>query len=66
MSAPGRDGQREVADGRASPSRGVVNQAGPGVADSVDARGVDDMAEVARLAAGVTASPPASACTSTR
>ena len=52
MSAPGRDGQREVADGRASPGRGVVNQAGPGVADSVDARGVDDMAEVARLAAG--------------
>src|ERR1700733_13322111 len=52
MSAPRRDGQREVADGRASPSSGVVSEAGPGVADSVAARGVDDMTDVARLAAG--------------
>src|ERR1700733_7519248 len=47
-----RDGQREVADGRASPSRDVVSEARLGVADSVDARGVDNMTEVARLAAG--------------
>lgn len=65
-SAPRRDGQREVADGRASPSRGVVSEARPGVADSVDARGVDDMTEVARLAADRYGIPPASACISTR
>jgi Ser/Thr protein kinase RdoA (MazF antagonist) len=49
---PGRDGQREVADDRASSNRGAVSRAGPEVIDSVDARGVEDMTEIARLAAG--------------
>jgi Ser/Thr protein kinase RdoA (MazF antagonist) len=52
VNASRRDGQREVADGSASPGRGVVTGASEGAVDTLDARGVADMAEVARRAAG--------------